>query len=259
MNKSAKEPDERLLSALIDGEADEGELRGLLGPVDANSPLSGSLLRRHAILRGLSEATRAHATYHNAPLKLKMLPAQLGAERPPVKQSVLAAWFTPRLAGAVLATALVSVTATSFVMQGRADNVTESELVSLQLRSMKAPSPIDVASADTHTVKPWFNGRISYSPPVEDFATQGFPLIGGRLEVIGEEAVSTLVYRHKQHLINVYVLPDRLGKRYLSIKSAQHEGFNILTREENGFVYVGVSDVNPADLDALLKLTAAAR
>ncbi|HEY4373990.1 MAG TPA: hypothetical protein VGN52_18835 [Burkholderiales bacterium] len=258
MNKSAKEPDERLLSALIDGEADEGELRGLLGPVDAASPLSGSLLRRHAILRGLSEATRAHATYHNAPLKLKMLPAQLSAAPAP-KPGLFAAWFTPRLAGAVLATALVSVTATSFVMQGRADSITESELVSLQLRSMMAPSPIDVASSDSHTVKPWFNGRIRYSPPVEDFASQGFPLIGGRLEVIGEEPVSTLVYRHKQHLINVHVLPDRLGKRYLSIKSAQREGFNILTREENGFVYVGVSDVNPADLDALLKLTAAAR
>ncbi len=258
MNKSANEPDERLLSALIDGEADDGELRGLLGPVDASAPLSASLLKRHAVLRGLSEATRKNAKYYGAPMRLKALPGQMGAERE-AKPSVFAAWFNPRLAGAVLATALVSVSATSFYMQTRADTGLESELVSLQLRSLKAPSPIDVASADTHTVKPWFNGRISYSPPVEDFATQGFPLIGGRLEVIGEESVSTLVYRHKQHLINIYVLPDRLGGRYLKLKTAQREGFNMLTREENGFVYVGVSDVNPADLGELLKLAAAAR
>lgn len=258
MNKSANEPDERLLSALIDGQADDGDLRGLLGPVDASTPLSASLLKRHAILRGLSEGTRKNAKYYGAPMRLKALPGQMGAGRE-AKPGRFAAWFNPRLAGAVLATALVSVSATSFYMQARTDNVMESELVSLQLRSMMAPSPIDVASSDSHTVKPWFNGRIRYSPPVEDFASQGFPLIGGRLEVIGEEPVSTLVYRRKQHLINVHVLPDRLGARYLSIKSAQREGFNILTREENGFVYVGVSDVNPAELGELLKLAAAAR
>ena len=258
MNKSA-EPDERLLSALIDGEADEGELRGLLGPVDASAPLSGSLLRRHAILRGLSDATRAHATRYGAPARLKALPGMMGQRERAAAPGWFAAWFNPRLAGAVLASALISVSATSLVLRGQNDNALESELVSLQLRSLMAPNQVDVVSSDSHTVKPWFNGRIRYSPPVEDFAAQGFPLIGGRLEVIAEEPVSTLVYRHKQHLINLHVLPAKLGARYMSIKSAQREGFNILTREENGFVYVAVSDLNPAELGELMQLAATVR
>ncbi|HEX4326571.1 MAG TPA: hypothetical protein VH105_07110 [Burkholderiales bacterium] len=258
MNKSA-EPDERLLSALIDGEADEGELRGLLGPVDAASPLSGSLLRRHAILRGLSDATRAGATHYNAPARLKALPGQVGQRERPATPGFFAGWFNPRLAGAMLAASLLSVGVTSLVFHNQGDQALESELVSLQLRTLMAPNQVDVVSSDSHTVKPWFNGRIRYSPPVEDFAPQGYPLIGGRLEVIAEEPVSTLVYRHKQHVINLHVLPARLGARYMSLKSAQREGFNILTRAENGFVYVAVSDVNPADLTELLKLASAAR
>lgn len=254
MNK----PDERLLSALIDGEADEGELRGLLGPVDAAAPLSGSLLKRHAILRNLSDATRENATRYNAPLRLKMLPDQVGMDKP-AKVNWFAAWFNPRLAGAVLATALLSVGVTSFVMQGRNTEGMESELVSLQLRSLMAPNAIDVASSDSHTVKPWFNGRIRYSPAVEDFAAQGYPLIGGRLEVIAEEPVAALVYHRARHVINLYVLPERLGARYLKLKTAQREGFNILTRAQNGFVYVAVSDLNAAELGELVQLAAAAK
>lgn len=255
MSKPAPDTDPRLLSALIDGEADEGELRGLLGPVDARDPQSASLLKRHAILRGLSEATRAGATRYNAPLRLQALPAQVGRERA-AKPSVFAAWFNPRLAGAVLATAIVCVSATTLVLRGNGSDALESELVSLQLRSMMAPSPIDVASSDSHTVKPWFNGRIRYSPPVDDYAAQGFPLIGGRLEVIAEEPVATLVYRYKQHLINLHVLPARLGSRYAALNARQREGFNILTREKDGFVYVAVSDLNAGELGGLLQLAA---
>jgi anti-sigma factor RsiW len=254
MNK----PDDRLLSALIDGEADEGELRGLMGPVDASAPLSGSLLKRHAILRGLSDATREHATRHRAPARLKMLPASVGTA-PEAKPRFWASWFEPRLAGAVLVTAILSVGVTTLVLREDRTRMLESELVSLQLRTLMAPNQVDVASADTHTVKPWFNGRISYSPPVEDFATQGYPLVGGRLEVIGEQPVSTLVYRHKQHLISLHVLPARLGARYAALGTAQREGFNILTAEQGGFVYVAVSDLNAAELAGLLRLASAAR
>ena len=254
------EKDERLLSALIDGEADDGELRGLLGPVDASAPLSSSLLRRHATLRALSEATRAHATRHSAPLRLKMLPEKVsqagvaGAAAP----GRWSAWFNPRLVGAVLCTAVLSVSITAGALRGGAGDNLESELVSMHLRSMMSPNPVDVASTDSHTVKPWFNGRIKYSPPVEDFTAQGYPLVGGRLEVIGEEPVSALVYHHQKHVINLYVLPARLGKRFAALKTTQRDGFNIIAREDGGFVYVGVSDLNAAELKDLMQLAVSA-
>ena len=249
-------PDDRLLSALIDGEADDGELRGLLGPVDAAAPWSASLLRRHATLRALSEATRAQATRYSAPARLKALPEKVGQPPAAAQPGWFAAWFNPRLAGAVLCTALLAVAATTLALRGGGDDVLEGELVSLHLRSMMAPSPIEVASSDSHTVKPWFNGRIKYSPPVEDFAAQGFTLIGGRLEVLAGEPVSALVYRHKQHLINLYVLPARLGARYAALKPTQRDGFNILARAQGDFVYLAVSDLNAAELRELLQLAA---
>jgi anti-sigma factor RsiW len=253
------EKDERLLSALIDGEADDGELRGLLGPVDAGAPLSGSLLRRHATLRALSEATREKARRYNAPLRLKMLPEKIGAGKPARAAGWFTGFFRPRMAGAILCTALLSVTATSLVLRSSGNDTLEAELVSMQLRSLMSANPIDVVSSDSHTVKPWFNGRIKYSPPVEDFAAQGFPLAGGRLEVIASEPVSALVYRHKQHLINLYVLPSRLGTRYAALKTTQRDGFNIISREQGGFVYVGVSDLNNTELGELMQLAVNAK
>jgi anti-sigma factor RsiW len=257
MNKQ----DERLLSALIDGEADDGELRGLLGPVDTAAPLSASLLRRHAILRNLSDAIRAHGRRHGAPLRLKMLPGKIAAgNAAPARTSWLPAWLDAKLVAAVLCTALLSVTVTTLVLRGGGNSEgLEAELVSMHLRSLMAPNPVDVASSDSHTVKPWFNGRIKYSPPVEDFAAQGFPLAGGRLEVIGAEPISALIYRHKQHLIDLYVVPARLGARYAALKPTQRDGFNILVREQGGFVFVAVSDLNPAELATLLQLAAPAR
>jgi anti-sigma factor RsiW len=250
------EKDDRLLSALIDGEADDGELRGLLGPVDASAPLSGSLLRRHATLRALSDAMRTQGKRYNAPLRLKMLPEKMGAGKPAKTAGWFAAFLKPQMAGAVLCTALLSVMATTAVLHDNGNDALESDLVSMHLRSLMTPNPVDVVSSDSHTVKPWFNGRIKYSPPVEDFAAQGFPLIGGRLEVFSSEPVSSLVYRHKQHLINLYVLPVRLGKRYAALKNTERDGFNIMTRQSGDFVYVAVSDVNPTDLGQLMQLAA---
>jgi anti-sigma factor RsiW len=252
------EKDDRLLSALIDGEADDGELRGLLGPVDASAPLSGSLLRRHATLRALSEAMRSKGQRYNAPLRLKMLPEKLAAGKPAKSAGWFAAFLKPQMAGAVLCTAMLSVTATSLVLNAGQNAALESDLVSMHLRSLMTPNPVDVLSSDSHTVKPWFNGRIKYSPPVEDFSAQGFPLIGGRLEVFSSEPVSSLVYRHKQHLINLYVLPARLGARYAALKNTERDGFNIMTRTQGEFVYVAISDVNAVDLGELMQLATSA-
>lgn len=81
------------------------------------------------------------------------------------------------------------------------------DLFASHWRALAAASPVDVVSSDRHTVKPWFAGRIVQSPPVRDFDGQGFPLVGGRLDVVGSDRVAVLVYRHGQHVIDVFMLP----------------------------------------------------
>ena len=128
---------------------------------------------------------------------------------------------------------------------------TADMVVASHIRALMAPQPADVPSSDQHTVKPWFNGRVSEAPRVVDLGNEGFPLIGGRVDVIGRVPVATLVYRRRQHLISLFALPTE--KAVPVSAPAAVAGYNILTWKQNGTVYWAVSDVAAPDLDAFAK------
>jgi anti-sigma factor RsiW len=116
-----------------------------------------------------------------------------------------------------------------------------------------APQATDVLSSDRHTVKPWFNGRIPESPRVVDLAKEDFPLIGGRIDVIGQSPVPTLVYRHAKHLISLTQVPaDNRGESASAPRSIS--GYNLVRWTENGVTYWAVSDVASEDLEQFSKL-----
>jgi len=121
------------------------------------------------------------------------------------------------------------------------------------VRALMAPQPVDVGSSDQHTVKPWFNGRIPEAPRVVDLASEGFPLVGGRVDVIGHTPVPTLVYRRRQHLISLSEIPA--GR---TMPAGQIAGYNIVSWTDGGVAYLAVSDVAPADLNAFAKAFRAA-
>src|SRR5262249_9104610 len=123
-------------------------------------------------------------------------------------------------------------------------------VVANRLRALMATQPVDVGSSDQHTVKPWFNGRIPEAPRVVDLASEGFPLVGGRIDVIGRTPVATLVYRRRQHLISLSEVP---AGRTIAAPEAQIAGYNIVSWTDNGVAYWAVSDVAAADLDAFAK------
>jgi anti-sigma factor RsiW len=116
-----------------------------------------------------------------------------------------------------------------------------------------APQPTDVISSDRHTVKPWFNGRIPESPRVVDLAKKDFPLVGGRLDVVGQTPVPTLVYRHAQHLISLTEISA--GSRLEVTRTPRTiNGYNVVHWTENGVSYWAISDLAASKLEDFAQL-----
>lgn len=112
------------------------------------------------------------------------------------------------------------------------------------------PHLVDVVSSDRHTVKPWFSGKLDFSPTVKDLAGSGFPLAGGRVDYLDGRPVAALVFRHTQHVINLFTWPSG---RSSAIEAAQ-SGFNVVTWTKDGMMYCAVSDVNLSDLRQFARL-----
>jgi anti-sigma factor (TIGR02949 family) len=129
-----------------------------------------------------------------------------------------------------------------------------ASLVDAHLRSLQPGHLTDVQSTDQHTVKPWFDGRIDFAPPVRDFANDGFPLVGGRLDVAGGRTVAALVYSRRKHIINVFVFVEKTPSESDWTSGGESQGYHWLGWQQNGFSFCAVSDVAPADLTQLKQL-----
>ena len=128
-----------------------------------------------------------------------------------------------------------------------------NEVVASHVRSLMAEHLTDVASSDQHTVKPWFDGKLDFAPDVKDFAAQGFPLAGGRLDYFNGRAVAALVYRHNKHFINVFIWPAaNTNETKPGIENRR--GYSIINRDANGLHFYLVSDLNPSELGELARL-----
>jgi anti-sigma factor RsiW len=125
----------------------------------------------------------------------------------------------------------------------------DGELVSTYLRVASSDHPVDVASTDRHTVKPWFAGRIDYSPPVRDLTSDGFPLEGGRVDVVAGRKVSVLVYRHNQHRVALSLWPSTASGN-TQARVTERNGFTMAEWRHDGFELRAVSDVAPGEMAA---------
>ena len=136
--------------------------------------------------------------------------------------------------------------------QGRGGDEMTAAIVDAHLRSLQPGHLEDVISTDQHTVKPWFDGRIDFAPPVHDFVSDGFPLQGGRLDIVRGKTVAVLVYGRRKHIINVFLWPT--SERDESPQQGSQLGYNWIDWRKGGMEFSAISDVSAPDLAELQKL-----
>ncbi len=199
----------------------------------------------------LHQALAQPGLYHRAPDALR----KHWSPAPPVAQAVLPMSFRPRraplayamaagFAGALLLTSPAWITV---LRQGGADsNPVVAEAISSHIRSLQAQHLMDVVSTDQHTVKPWFEGKLDFSPRVKDLGSEGFPLVGGRLDAIDGRSVAALIYKRHLHVINLYQWPA--DSTATAQSEVQRHGYTVIRWTAEGMRYVAISDVSAGDL-----------
>jgi anti-sigma factor RsiW len=239
-----------LVHGYLDGELDPAHALELERAIAADPALAAERDRALA----LSDLIRDRLAGEQAPSGLRSrIESAVGLrrERPRPSWGMLAA---ASVLVAVMASSTTWLTTTWLTLRPTQTDVAEM-IVADHLRALMASQPTDVSSSDRHTVKPWFNGRVTQAPKVVDLTREGYPLIGGRIDVIGRVPVPTLVYRHRQHLISLTAVPTT------GVKSPARRtiaGFNVLDWSDNDVRYWAVSDLGASDLDSFAKAFRAA-
>lgn len=147
---------------------------------------------------------------------------------------------------AVLAVA-AGLAVSMFVRESyRQEERVTAELIDAHVRSLQPGHLTDVQSTDQHTVKPWFDGKLDFVPPVADYSDRGFPLLGGRLDVLDGHDVAALVYARRKHLVNLFVWPYRAGSNFAS--SGSRQGYNWVAWQSGDMRFCLISDVSLSDL-----------
>ncbi len=242
-----------LLHGLADGELDAANALAVEAHLKSCAGCSEELARIELVRTTMATPGIAHA----APPSLRdRIARQIDASSPPERLEPAA---TPRRLNPIathilngrwasgLATGLAASLALLVAWPQFTRTNTEDQLVASHVRSLMVGHLTDIATSNRHVVKPWFNGKIDFAPPVPELADEGFPLVGGRLDYIDDHGVAAIVYRRRLHTINLFVLPAGTVPLPLGI-STRHEGYSLVRWTKGGLEYWAVSDIDPDEL-----------
>jgi anti-sigma factor (TIGR02949 family) len=234
---------ETRLHAYLDGELPDAAAREVAAHV-ASCPRCGPWYEEQRTLRA---ALRERLPTFRAPDTLRAgirrgLRATRGTGGRP---GVAPPW---RWVGAAAVLMLAVASTWSLARRGAAGDAIAAEVLASHVRALMPGHLTDVLSSDQHTVKPWFNGRLDFSPPVPDFAASGFPLIGGRLDYVAGRPVAALVYGRRRHVIDVMLWPTGSGSR-AGPAARTEQGYHLLHWTGGGYTYWVVSDLGLGELD----------
>ena len=233
---------ELLLGGLIDGELDAANT----ALVEAHVARCEGCREELERIQAVHNLLRGEEVRHSAPQSLvTRIWTHPELARKAANENRLPGLLGAGLVGAIAA----SLAMVSFVTPATSGAI-DQDLVSSHVRSLQPGHLTDVQTTNQHIVKPWFNGRVDFSPPVPELADKGFPLAGGRLDSIGGKTVAAIVYHRRLHTVNLFVWPDGDDSDRTFVK----DGFAVREWTHNGLRFAAVSDIPSADLQQFEQL-----
>jgi anti-sigma factor RsiW len=240
---------QELIGAYIDGELDLVRSLDIEGHLHECSACS----REYKNHRALYLAIQGGQLYFDPPPGLeKRIRAGLGRAGRSEKGRSLTSWRWA-IAGAAVAAGLAILLSVSLILTlNRPGDMVARDVASSHIRSLITGHSMDVESNDQHNVKPWFNGKIDFSPPVKELTDIGFNLKGGRIDYVDNRQVAVVVYGRRQHAIDLYIWPSNRESK-TSEASANLQGYNMIHWTKGGMTFWAVSDLNAAELHDFVK------
>ena len=229
----------QLLHGYLDNELDAKQI----GAMEAHLGVCVSCREDYQQEFKLRSVIQQGATRYAAPAQLRskiLASVRSAPSRRRVRGWIPAGWF--QFGGALAATVLLSSVVTYYALLPSSTDRMVDEVVATHVRSLITNRLTDVESSDQHTVKPWFNGKLDFSPPVKDLAEHGFPLVGGRLDYVNGRPIAALLYRHRQHWVSVFVWPDQQAT-ISAPRSLSKRGYDITQWSADGLMFSVVSDI----------------
>jgi anti-sigma factor RsiW len=235
-------PAKSLLESFLDDELDAAQT----AHVEEHLASCASCAGVHAQLQELRAGIRSYAPYYRASAGLReRTQASVRQADRHADRRAPAFWRWMAIAAAILLA--VSAAWNIALLRSRTSgaDLIAQDVLSSHVRSLMGAHLLDVPSSDQHTVKPWFNGKLDFSPDVRDFADQGFPLIGGRIDYLGSRPVAALVYRHRKHIINMFTWPSDATDGGTKLDRG---GYHVVHWNTSGMSCWAVSDLNVGEL-----------
>lgn len=236
-----------LLHALADGEVDAATALALERRMAEEPALAAEYQRITALKAAIGRLPRPEVSD-----ALKTRIAAIASAQKPGTQRVVrrAASFDWRaMAASILVTAVLASGTTYWATTRGPSDGFVADIASSHQRSLLAANPVDIASSDRHTVKPWLDARIGMSPPAVDLSKDGYVLLGGRVEVIGNKPMPALVYQLRKHLITLIAAPKEAGTTPAPVAvDLSSGGFSLIHWTEGAFSYWAISDIGRSEL-----------